>query len=101
MTHGKPGNNLWGLYRDHVSNTLLNMMLDSLGAQVLITGHTHMPLYVRVENGCVINPGSLYTFHNVRSSSHTYGVLMLPQLSFELFDLTQALDAERISAAGD
>jgi hypothetical protein len=32
MTHGKPGNNLWGLYRDHVSNTLLNMMLDSLMA---------------------------------------------------------------------
>ncbi|MFQ3568755.1 MAG: metallophosphoesterase family protein, partial [Aggregatilineales bacterium] len=25
MCHGKPGNNLWGLYRDHISNTLLNM----------------------------------------------------------------------------
>lgn len=101
MTHGKPGNNLWGLYRDHVSNTLLNMMLDSLGAKVLITGHTHTPLYVRVQNGCVINPGSLYTFHNVRSTSHTYGVLSLPQMSFELFDLTQTLDAQRLSAAGD
>lgn len=90
MCHGKPGNNLWGLYRDHISNTLLNMMLGSLGADVLITGHTHMPLFVRVQNGCVINPGSLYTFHNVRSTSHTYGVLHLPEMSFELYDLTTA-----------
>ena len=88
MCHGKPGNNLWGLYRDHISNTLLNMMLESLGADVLITGHTHVPLYVRVKRGCVVNPGSLYTFHNVRSTSHTYGVLHLPDMTFDLFDIT-------------
>lgn len=62
MCHGKPGNNIWGLYRDHISDTLLNMMLDSLGADVLITGHTHMPMCIRVDQGCVINSGSLYTF---------------------------------------
>jgi len=101
MTHGKPGNNLWGLYRDHISNTLLDMMLGSLGVDVLITGHTHMPLYVRVQNGCVVNPGSLYTFNNVRSTSHTYGVLHLPSLRFDLFDLTETLDKRRLSAAGD
>ncbi len=89
MCHGKPGNNLWGLYRDHISNTLLNMMLVSLGVDVLITGHTHVPLYVRVKNGCVVNPGSLYTFHNVRSTSHSYGVLHLPDLSFDLFDISE------------
>ncbi|MEO8396608.1 MAG: metallophosphoesterase family protein, partial [Chloroflexota bacterium] len=88
MCHGKPGNNLWGLYRDHISNTLLNMMLESLGADVLITGHTHVPLYVSVKRGCVVNPGSLYTFHNVRSTSHTYGVLHLPDMTFDLFDIT-------------
>lgn len=87
MTHGKPGNNLWGLYRDHVSNTLLNMMLVSLKVDVLITGHTHVPLYVRVQNGCVINPGSLYTFNNVRPTSHSYGVLSLPDMAFYVYDL--------------
>jgi putative phosphoesterase len=92
MTHGKPGNNLWGLYRDHVSNTLLNMMLSSLDADVLITGHTHVPLYARVQQGCVINPGSLYTFTNVRPTSHSYGILRLPELEFEVHDLnTQEL----------
>jgi putative phosphoesterase len=87
MCHGKPGNNLWGLYRDHVSVTLLTMMLQSLNANVLITGHTHVPMYMRVDQGCVVNPGSLYTFPNVRSSSHSYGVLHLPEMVFELFDL--------------
>lgn len=87
MCHGKPGNNIWGLYRDHVSNTLLNMMLKSLNADVLIVGHTHVPMYIRVASGIVINPGSLYTFDSIRETSHTYGVLNLPDLNFELFDL--------------
>jgi putative phosphoesterase len=87
MCHGKPGNNLWGLYRDHVSSTLLNMMLSSLNVDVLITGHTHVPMFMRVNQGCVINPGSLYTFENVRSTSHTYGVLHLPEMQFDLYDL--------------
>ncbi|MBL8164326.1 MAG: YfcE family phosphodiesterase [Anaerolineae bacterium] len=87
MCHGKPGNNIWGLYRDHVSNTLLNMMLGSLEASVLIVGHTHVPMFIKVANGVVINPGSLYTFDSMRVTSHTYGVLYLPDLKFELFDL--------------
>ena len=92
MCHGKPGNNIWGLYRDHLSNTLLNMMLDSLDVDVMITGHTHMPMYIRVERGCLINPGSLYQFKNTRSSSHTYGVLNLPEVTFDLFDLAKTPD---------
>jgi putative phosphoesterase len=88
MCHGKPGNNIWGLYRDHVSNTLLNMMLGSLDADVLVVGHTHVPMFIKVANGCVVNPGSLYTFDSLRASSHTYGVLHLPEMNFELFDLT-------------
>jgi putative phosphoesterase len=88
MCHGKPGNNIWGLYRNHVSETYLNIMLTSLDANVLIVGHTHVPMYMRVARGCVINPGSLYTFENLRPSSHTYGILHLPDCTFDLFDLT-------------
>lgn len=88
MCHGKPGNNMWGLYRDHISETLLNMMLQSLSTHVLITGHTHVPMYMRVEQGCLINPGSIYTFHNQRASSHTYGVLHLPDMTFDVYDVT-------------
>jgi len=87
MCHGKPGSNLWGLYRDHVSDTLLNMMLSSLRTDVLITGHTHVPMYIRVDQGIVVNPGSIFTFKSARATSHTYGVLHLPDLTFDLYDV--------------
>jgi putative phosphoesterase len=86
MCHGKPGNNMWGMYRDHLSDTYLNMVIKSLKTDVLVTGHTHVPLFMRVRNGCLVNPGSLYTFESSRETSHTYGVLHLPDLLFELFD---------------
>lgn len=89
MCHGKPGNNLWGLYRDHLSDTLLNMMLSSLKADILVTGHTHVPLHVKVDQGCVVNPGSIYTFNSVRKTSHTYGVLHMPEMIFNVYDVTK------------
>lgn len=99
MCHGKPGNNLWGLYRDNTSNTLLNMMLASLRSEVLIAGHTHIPMYIRVEQGCVINPGSLYTINSMRPTSHTYGILNLNDLSFRLYDVNNGPD-EFVEYAG-
>lgn len=86
MCHGKPGNNMWGMYRDHLSETYLRMVLKSLKVDVLVTGHTHLPLYMRIEEGVLVNPGSLYTFQSVRETSMTYGVLDLSDLSFEVFD---------------
>ena len=86
MCHGKPGNNMWGMYRDHLSATYLKMVLRSLKADVLVTGHTHLPLHMKTEWGCLVNPGSLYTFKCARASSHTYGVLSLPDLNFRVYD---------------
>ncbi len=86
MCHGKPGNNMWGMYRDHLSKTYLKMVLHALQADVLITGHTHMPLHLKTSWGCLVNPGSLYTFKCTRSSSRTYGVLSLPDLNFRIYD---------------
>ena len=86
MCHGKPGNNLWGMYRDHLSATYLKMVLRSLKADVLVTGHTHLPLHMQTPHGCLVNPGSLYTFKCARASSHTYGVLELPGLAFRVYD---------------
>lgn len=86
MCHGKPGNNMWGMYRDHLSKTYLNMVLKSLDVDILITGHTHVPLHYKVKYGCLLNPGSLYTFKSNRVTSHSYGVLTLPEVIFEVFD---------------
>lgn len=96
MCHGKPGNNMWGMYRDHLSDTYLNMVLGALKVDVLVTGHTHVPLYMRVKAGCILNPGSLYAFDSQRATSHTYGVLDLSDLAFELFD-TKAPDVTPVA----
>ena len=85
MCHGKPGNNMWGMYRDHLSETYLRMVLKSLKVDVLVTGHTHMPLYMRVNHGVLINPGSIYTFNSSRETSQTYGVLDTKTLAFNVF----------------
>lgn len=90
MCHGKPGNNMWGMYRDHLSDTYLSMVLRSLKTDVLVTGHTHVPLYMQVKEGVLVNPGSLYTFHSARETSHSYGVLDLQSLTFELYDSAAA-----------
>ncbi|MBN2471114.1 MAG: YfcE family phosphodiesterase [Anaerolineae bacterium] len=90
MTHGKPGNNMWGLYPEHLSSEFVNIMLAELEADVLITGHTHQPMVVS-GNGCmVVNPGSLYLFPSGRPSSATYGVLSLPDKRFEIFSLLES-----------
>ena len=86
MCHGKPGNNTWGMYRDHLSETYLKMVLNALKADVLITGHTHLPLHLKTKHGCIVNPGSLYTFPCPRATSHTYGILTLPEQSFRVYD---------------
>lgn len=96
MCHGKPGNNMWGMYRDHLSETYLHMVLSSLKVDVMVTGHTHMPLFMQVDRGCLVNPGSLYAFENNRHSSHSYGVISLPDMNFEVFD-SQADDVAPVT----
>ncbi|MEM9952829.1 MAG: YfcE family phosphodiesterase [Chloroflexota bacterium] len=86
MCHGKPGNNMWGMYRDHLSETYLSMVLKSLKTDVLVTGHTHMPLYMRVDEGILINSGSLYTFESSRQTSKTYGVLDTNSFEFTIYE---------------
>jgi len=98
ICHGKPGNNIWGLYEAHVSDTLLNMMLSSLEVDVMITGHTHVPMFLSVEQGCVVNPGSLYTTKAMRGTSRTYGVLTLPDMHFDLFDITEGLSPVELAS---
>ncbi len=77
---------MWGMYRDHLSETYLKMVLRSLKADILVTGHTHLPLHLKTNWGCLVNPGSLYTFKCARASSQTYGVLSLPEQSFRVYD---------------
>ena len=87
MCHGKPGNNMWGMYKDHLSKTYLKMVLRSLGVDILVTGHTHLPLFVKNGLGLPGQSGfALYLQVRGARPSHTYGVLSLPDLSFRVYD---------------
>jgi hypothetical protein len=44
-------------------------------------------MFIRVDEGVVVNPGSIFTFKSARETSHSYGVLHLPQMTFDLFDV--------------
>ncbi|MEL7432518.1 MAG: metallophosphoesterase family protein [Chloroflexota bacterium] len=72
------------------------MVLKSLKVDILVTGHTHMPLYMRVNHGVLINPGSIYTFNSSRETSQTYGVLDTKTLAFNVFytDEEEVVSAE-------
>ena len=91
MCHGKPGSTQWGMYHEHLSTTLVNMMLTSLDVDIYITGSTHVPMFMCTDKGCVINSGSLFLFNHERQTSRTYGVLTLPEKTFDVHDLKVAL----------
>jgi putative phosphoesterase len=55
MFHGSPRSPNDYLYEEQVGEGLLR----SVGARLLVLGHTHVPYIVRTEAGVVLNPGSV------------------------------------------
>lgn len=91
MCHGVPGVNFVGITReifwdDDYGRHRLEGMFGKTRSDILIAGHTHQPLLLKTKAGIHFNPGSLYTLHP-EFSSHSYGVLTLPQKEFEVFDI--------------
>jgi putative phosphoesterase len=76
----------------HIS--LFQAILESTPAQLIILGHTHMPMRVEMANRLIVNPGTLYG--NVDSDSvygqrkrtlqqHTCAIVELPQQTVTLY----------------
>lgn len=60
VVHARPGSDMDGIYPDEPSSTLLDRWCDDQGADVIIVGHTHMPLVRKTWKGrVVINAGTL------------------------------------------
>ena len=59
---------------------VLDDLLEQLGADVLVVGHTHAPMWYRGERGLVINPGSAISMPVVRTS-RTFALLDLDAMS--------------------
>jgi putative phosphoesterase len=74
ITHGSPGDDMTYVTRKTHPPALLRRLLRELGAQLLVVGHTHRPMWYRCDEGLVINPGSVVSAPVV-STSRTFALL--------------------------
>lgn len=88
LTHTVP----WGqeMYIYPESTTPLFRRIAHEGkADVIILGHTHRPMWIEIDNCTIINPGS--TSQNYELGVGTYGILTLPDRTFQLFNINTGL----------
>ena len=87
MCHGSP-NDLWEyLHPDLASAKQFKRIAATSDADVILCGHTHRPMEVTYNTVRFLNPGSLCGRHT--QGSRTYGILRLPDLHFQVYDLPE------------
>ena len=64
---------------------LFELIAKAVDAHVIVLGHTHQPMDIRVDGKVILNPGSIYG--NRDRQERTCGVLSLPDCRFELYDI--------------
>ncbi|GIW86536.1 MAG: hypothetical protein KatS3mg108_0860 [Isosphaeraceae bacterium] len=88
IAHGIPGDDTCYLNLESFSTAQLDAMLDDLGADVLVVGHTHQPAWFRSRSGgLIVNPGSVLSCVPGVRSSQTCAVLDLKTEAATFLDL--------------
>jgi predicted phosphodiesterase len=64
------------------------------GADVLIVGHTHIPMVVRGPRGTIINPGSVLGVPGVQTS-YSFAVVDADGLAVRVFDIRTGREIRR------
>ena len=86
IVHGSPGDDMDFVTRATHPTHLLDHWLGKMNAGLLITGHTHKPMWYSGRNGLVINPGSVISAPVV-STSRTFALLDWPAGSVSFHDV--------------
>lgn len=86
VAHGTPWSDVIHVYPDS-RQSLYEQLLDRYGSNtdILILGHTHKPMWMRVHTLTVLNPGSVYGV--TARDSATCATLKLPEQDYRVFDL--------------
>lgn len=87
MVHGSPNDDMEFVTRERFPPRALRGLLDMVAADVLIVGHTHVPMWFRCDRGLVLNPGSLISVRPMKSTSRTFAMLELDDLSVTFHDV--------------
>ena len=69
----------------YVSEDVCNRIFENTKADIVILGHTHVPMKLKIDDKWIFNPGALSG--NREDLRRTCGILELPQTEFELFDV--------------
>ncbi len=83
--HGSPGDEMRGIHADRGAD--VGAILQSAHADVLVVGHTHVPMHLASTKGAIVNPGSILrqppSSERVPASG-TFGILELPSRRFSV-----------------
>ncbi len=87
IAHGSPTHMDTYIFANALPQALRRVVEDAAPADIVVLGHTHVPMQLQVGDTRIINPGSVY--HNYESFSvrKTCGLLMLPSKRFTLLNV--------------
>lgn len=89
LTHGTPWSDTYHVF-PNVSADVCRRILNETKADIVVLGHTHIPMKLQIGDKWILNPGALCG--NRDDLKRTCGILELPQAQFDLFDVdTQKL----------
>lgn len=90
MFHGSPRGDMDALLPEAVDASIVRRHLDRADADVLVVGHTHVPMLMHVGDRLLVNPGALRRGEHVASNrlvrGGTFGVLDVGARTFQLHD---------------
>ncbi|MBV8384107.1 MAG: metallophosphoesterase family protein [Planctomycetaceae bacterium] len=86
IVHGSPRSDMEFVTRASHPPAVLRGLLGTLGADLLVVGHTHEPMWFRCESGLVVNPGSTVSMPVVQTS-RTFALVDLPSLTVTFHDV--------------
>jgi putative phosphoesterase len=84
LVHGTPESN-WDYLYPHVPHHKFKALANDAEADIVIGGHTHIPMSVKIQGVHFINPGSVCG--KTTGGSYTCATLALPDNDLRVFDL--------------
>lgn len=84
LAHGAPWSNWEYVYPNTAADTY-KMILQEANADIVVLGHTHDPMQIKVGDAWVLNPGSVCDYDI--GGSETCALLTLPDCGYRVFDV--------------
>ena len=91
LAHGAPWSDTQHVF-PNTSVEIFSRLFNDSDADIVILGHTHIPMRIKFQDKWVLNPGALCG--NREDLRRTCGILDLPQVAFEIFDVDTGQSVE-------